>query len=171
MNLDCVQRMHRVLASQPRPLEFELLGFTPAADLERWGITGPFVKTGVVPREQLLERQRSCRVLFLPEAFETTVPEMIRHNFPTKALEYMLTGTPILVNAPPDSYLSRIARERGWAVVVDRPDDAALREGLERVLAGGSEIDAMVDRGWEFASSRDGRKWSRVLQDALAWRS
>jgi glycosyltransferase involved in cell wall biosynthesis len=167
MNLDCVQTMHRVLEAMDQPPELEILGFTPAADLERWGINGPFVRTGTVTRAELLERQRSCQVLYLPEAFDTAVPEMILNNFPTKALEYMLTGTPILVHAPADCYLTRVAREHGWAVIVDQPGEAPLRAGLARIMAGGADIDAMADRGWQFACSRDGRQWNKVLQAAL----
>lgn len=167
MNLDAVQTLHRVLAAEASPPELEILGFTPREDLTRWGIDGSFVKTGTVPRDQLLDIQRKSAVLYLPEAFESPVPDMIRNNFPTKALEYMLTGTPILVHAPADCYLSRSAREHGWGVLVDQPGTAPLRAGLDRVLAGGPEIDTTVQRALEFARSRDGATWSRKLMHAL----
>ncbi|MFO0680452.1 MAG: glycosyltransferase [Sandaracinus sp.] len=167
MNLDAVQRLHRVMARRPAPPPLEIYGFTPRTELEKWGIRGDWVKTGTVQRHELLALQRRSRVLYLPEAFESPTPQMIRYNFPTKALEYMLTGTPILVHAPADSYLARNAREHGWGLLVDRPDDEALAAALQRLEAGGPEVDAMVHRAFEFARSRDGAVWSAKLMGAL----
>jgi Glycosyltransferase Family 4 len=167
MNLDSLQRLHRVLGRKEDPPTFELLGFNRPDEMAAWGLSGPLMSTGSVAREELLERQRTARVLYLPEAFSSASPEMIRHNFPTKALEYMVAGAPILVHAPAESYLSRIARENDWATVVDQPDEDALARGLQQALAGGPVIEARTDRAWEFARSRDGRVWSQKLQTAL----
>ena len=77
MNLDAMQRLHRVMAEKAG-LGLELFGFTAPADLAKWGLNGPFVTTGSAPRAELLERQKTARVLYLPEAFESSEPVMFQ---------------------------------------------------------------------------------------------
>jgi len=47
--------------------------------------------------------------------------------------EYLAAGVPILVYAPPDSYLARYASEHGFAEVVTEPDAVALARALRRL--------------------------------------
>jgi glycosyltransferase involved in cell wall biosynthesis len=167
MNLDSMVRMRRALQRLADPPPFEIFGFTRGSLLARNGLSGAGVVAGKLPRTRLLERQRTSAALFLPEAFDSPRPEMIRMNFPTKALEYALSGRPILVHAPPDSYLAVSARENGWAHVVDVADEGALADGVRRLLEDTNLSNSVVQAARRFAESRDGRKWSRVLMDAL----
>lgn len=73
-------------------------------------------------------------VLLLPLAFRSPYPELIRTSCPTKLSDYLRSGRPILVHAPADSFLVRFCREHECALVVDRPDPAAVAEALQRLL-------------------------------------
>ena len=81
---------------------------------------------------EALAVQRSSDVLFLPIAFDLT-PDQVRTASPSKMPEYLAAGRPILVHAPPDSYVARYAREHGFAEVVDEPDATALAHAVHRL--------------------------------------
>ena len=95
-------------------------------------------------------------------------PEMIRHNFPTKALEYMVARRPILVHSPKGSYLTESARKHGYGLIVDTPDASALRNAVVRLLEDKALQRALVAKGVAFARSRDSRVWAQRFHAALA---
>lgn len=168
MNQDALVRLGRVLEGADRDIWLEIYSATGAAELEAAGVPMRRVRCGFVPRSELAGVQRASDVLYLPQAFRSPHPEMIRCNFPTKALEYMAAGRPILVHSPPGSYLADVARQHGFGLVVDRDDDGALAEGLERLLADETLARRLVAGGFAFLRSREARAWSQRYYQALA---
>ena len=65
--------------------------------------------------------------------------------FPSKMPEYLASGRPILVQAPPKSYLVRYAKQHGFAEIVDEPDVSAAACAVRR-LATDSERRAELLR-------------------------
>jgi glycosyltransferase involved in cell wall biosynthesis len=53
---------------------------------------------------------------------------------PGKLIDYLASGRPILIHAPPYSYISQYARENSFALVVDVEDVQVLRDALLRLL-------------------------------------
>jgi glycosyltransferase involved in cell wall biosynthesis len=130
MNQDSVERM--VLATQQAKSKPRVDLCTPATlegPLDQPNVSKRFLK-----RDELIAAQRSATILYLPMAFESDKPMMVKSNFPTKAIEYYCSGRPILVHAPADSYLATIARKHNWAYVVDEPDVSALAEGIDQLI-------------------------------------
>jgi len=116
-------RLH-VFTSQP----FEEL------KLEENGIWGPIVlHRGVSPNESLQVQSRAD-ILFLPLGFDTGIPEVIRTSAPFKMAEYMSSGTPILVYAPPDTYLSWYFRKYECGLVVNSNKPEEITEAIKRLL-------------------------------------
>ena len=167
MNEDAVQRMAEVVDGAEGRYRLELYGPLKDSDLERWGVTNRHITTGFVSRDEIGAIQRGSDILYLPQAFEGAPEEMIRCNFPTKALEYMAAGKPILVHSPAESYLSRAAREHGFGVVVDEPSPEALQNAMDRLVTDSDLRAECVTRGHDFLRSRDSRTWSAIMQDAL----
>ena len=106
-------------------------------------------------------------MLYLPQAFDSSAPTMIRYNCPTKMMEYLVSGRPILVHSPPDSYLAWLARCAGFALVIDRPDVGELAAAIDRLAMDAALQAQLVDRALAFVRTRDGRRWSQVLWEAL----
>jgi glycosyltransferase involved in cell wall biosynthesis len=111
--------------------------YTPdSADiLAARGIGGPRVRVRFAPKAEVMAAQRAAELLVLPLAFRSTNPLEIRTVFPTKLLEYLVSGRPILVHAPPDSWASRSARRDGWGEVVDSPDPATVAAAIDALIA------------------------------------
>jgi glycosyltransferase involved in cell wall biosynthesis len=53
--------------------------------------------------------------------------------FPTRTIESLTCGRPLLAHAPADCYLTRFLREQDCALVVDVPEIPALLAAIERL--------------------------------------
>jgi glycosyltransferase involved in cell wall biosynthesis len=92
--------------------------------------------------------QRGAGLLFLPLAFKSPYPELVRTSATTKMGEYMAARRPVLVHAPEGSFVSWYFREHGCGVVVDRDDPAELARALAGVLADEGLRRELVERAW-----------------------
>jgi len=129
-----------------------LHAYTPRsqAELARAGVRGERLVLHA-PRgpSEIPAIQRGAGLLFLPLAFHSPYPELVRTSATTKMGEYMAARRPVLVHAPEDSFVSWYFREHRCGVVVDRDDPAALAVALAAVLADEASQAEMIERGWE----------------------
>ncbi|HCS28532.1 MAG TPA: hypothetical protein DIW43_13815 [Spongiibacteraceae bacterium] len=72
--------------------------------------------------------------------------------FPTKTVEYLATGSPILVHCPEHYFLARFFRERNCGVVVSSRDQEQLLEGIERLQNNPAETLEMQRNALEATS-------------------
>ena len=133
---DSVQRLISALESpELADLDphFNILSQMDAEALSREGIPlGGRVSARSATTDEAQAAQRDADILFLGISF--TVSEAIRRSgFPTKGPEYLAAGRPILVHAPPESYVARYARELGWAEVVSVPDVEEIARAIRRL--------------------------------------
>ncbi|WP_440950007.1 glycosyltransferase [Methanosphaerula subterraneus] len=105
------------------------------ANLEAEGIRGPVVYHKHQPLSVISEVQQRADVLFLPLAFNSAYPEVIRTSAPGKTGDYLASGRPILVHAPADSFVSWYFKEHECGIVVDQKDPAALASALYAILS------------------------------------
>jgi len=106
----------------------------PKSALDEYGLIGPnVVRHSYVDGTEIAEVQRNADILFLPLAFHSTIQEVLRTSAPAKMGEYFASRRPILVHAPPDSFISQYCSRVGAAVVVDQPDSRKLADALVRI--------------------------------------
>lgn len=107
----------------------------PVSELLENGIRGPMVvyHEHIIPTE-VPKILRQATILFLPLAFETAIPEVIKTSAPGKAGEYLAVGRPIIVHAPDDSFISWYFRVNNCGVVVGKNDPTLLKAEVARVL-------------------------------------
>lgn len=105
--------------------------------LAQGGVCGPMVvRHDHVPPTEVPAILRQADVLFLPLAFDSPIPEVIRTSAPGKMGEYLSVARPVLVHAPADAFVGRYFRENGCGTVVDRDDPAELADALRGLLDG-----------------------------------
>jgi glycosyltransferase involved in cell wall biosynthesis len=114
-----------------------------------WQVTASHVAAFDVPRRQL-----EADVLFLPLAFRTAAPDVIKTAAPGKLAEYLVSGVPILVHAPSFSYVARDARARGWGLVVDQLSHALLARAIVELLEDDALRTRLVDSAVRTAQER-----------------
>ena len=78
--------------------------------------------------------QRAADILFLPLAFRSGYSQLINTSNPLKMGEYLASNKPILVHAPPDSFLTWYFREHECGLVVDSEGPEAMANAVERLL-------------------------------------
>ena len=106
------------------------------AQVAQYGIHGPEVfHHQHVNQTEAYAQQRSADVLFLPLAFHSTIQDVLRTSAPMKMGEYLASGRPILVHAPPDTFVADHIRRHRAGLVVDVPDSQALAKALREIAA------------------------------------
>jgi len=169
MNYDAVSAMVKAVETFPPvpgrgDLEMILCTTTPPRSLEAMGIRGSRVDARLVDTQTAMRLQKQADLLYLPLAFETPWVDEIRTVFPTKAVEYFVSGKPILLHGPSECFTVRDARKYGWAYVVDTRDSKALQEAVQRLLTEQSLREKLVANAWAAAARRDARKIAADLQ-------
>jgi glycosyltransferase involved in cell wall biosynthesis len=127
--------------------------YTPQrrAEIDGAGIRGPVVYHEHEPVSAMPAIQQSADVLFLPLAFESAYPEIVRTAAPGKMGEFLAARRPVLVHAPPDSFIAWYFRHFECGLVVDRNDPAELARALELLLSDIVLREKLSARAWERA--------------------
>ena len=110
---------------------------------------------------------RDADVLLLPLSFKNNLPEEIQTVFSTKTLDYLVSGTPILVFDPPYSYHTASAKERGWGYVVENEDPQFLASRLQELATDPVLRGNVVDQALEEARRRNPRHWADLLLQSV----
>jgi len=100
------------------------------------GIAGPHVTVlPALPHMESIHRQQEADILFLPLAFESEIPEVIRSSAPAKMAEYIASTRPVVIHAPPGSFVNRFFRESGAGIVVDTKGPDGIVKAIESLTA------------------------------------
>jgi glycosyltransferase involved in cell wall biosynthesis len=87
------------------------------------------------PAHMIPDIQRNAGFLFLPLAFNSPFPDVIKTSAPGKIGEYLASKRPILVHAPKNSFISWYFKKHQCGLVVDDNDPTKLAQGIEHLLA------------------------------------
>ena len=93
-------------------------------------------------------------VLLLPLDFDEQSVRFAHLSMPTKVSEYLASGRPVLTYAPRGSAVAEYARTRGWSLLVDERDPAAIRRALDLLIEDGELRREMGSRGRQLAAER-----------------
>jgi glycosyltransferase involved in cell wall biosynthesis len=131
---DAAGRLVEAIAHTPDASLSVLSGDAPAR-LRALGLLRPGTSCEAVSRDAVLGRLRQADIVLLPHNF--TYPPSAKDDFltifPTKTIEYLISGRPILAHAPAGCFLTRFLQENDCAMVVDRPELNALTAAIERL--------------------------------------
>ncbi|MCM4156126.1 glycosyltransferase [Gramella sp. AN32] len=89
---------------------------------------------GFVKYEELPRIFSNADLLILPYDFSAESLSYIKYSMPTKAPEYMASGTPIVIFAPQDTALVQYAEKYNWAAIVTNNDVDVLAEKLKQLF-------------------------------------
>ncbi len=130
---DAMQRCTDAIFSIPGS-RLTILGGNSKPYLNRIGIDRPGVTLCSVPSREVIGRISKADILILPHGFTGAYTEAeYRTVFPTRTIEYLLSGRPILAHSPGNCFLSEFIRKHDCALLVDTPEVDALREAMIRL--------------------------------------
>ena len=116
-----------------RPAVLHVYGGQSEDELRGLGLTGRLVVHSHAAAQAIADAQQAADVLFLPLAFRSPYPEIVRTSAPMKFGEYLAAGGPILVHAPGDSFVAGYCGRHDCAAVVDSPDAGRVAQALEEL--------------------------------------
>ena len=125
----------RSLYSSGKNVQFAV--FTPdRLEAAKLGLVeeAPVTMLSAVPYAELPAALSSADVLALPLDFDLRSAAFARYSMPTKVPEYMASGVPVLVYAPPGHAVSLYAKEKGWGYVVSRRSIQELQGAILRLM-------------------------------------
>ncbi len=125
----------------------------PPAVLAEQGIVGPIVFHEHQATAEMPDIQQGADLLFLPLAFNSPFPEQVRTAAPFKMGEYLAARRPILVHAPPDSFIAWYFRHHDCGLVVDQQDPALLAQAIERILTDAALRQRLTANAWARANA------------------
>lgn len=120
-------------------------------DLSQVNICGPIVWHKFQAPSEMPRIQCQANILFLPLAFNSPYPDLVRTSATTKLGEYLAARRPILVHAPTDSFVTWYFRKHQCGMVVDQNDPNAVAQALEQLLFNREIQDKLAERVWERA--------------------
>lgn len=117
---------------QTDDVELTFLTGTPRTYLEGLGFLRKGSRYETVPADQVVGRLRESDIVVLPHGFTGGYsPAEYQTIFPTRTIEYLLCGRPILAHSPKGCFLNRFLEQHDCALVVDEPSTNQLRRAIE----------------------------------------
>jgi glycosyltransferase involved in cell wall biosynthesis len=159
------------LASEGEPVELVIRSPRHALEACRDPLgDSPAVKLDQAPDEAAIAQVLSgADVLLLPVNFDRETVDYVRYSFPTKIPAYLASGSPVLAYGPAEVTQIQLAREQGWALVVDRRDPLALKQAIRDLALDEKLRERLGRRGFEIASSEhDASRVRPAFQAVLA---
>ncbi|MEI7831943.1 MAG: glycosyltransferase [bacterium] len=153
-------------------IRLHLFTITQKHELAAAGITGPIELHSHAVQTEIPEIQQQADVLFLPLAFNSPYPELVKTSEPGKMGEYLAAGRPVLVHAPADAYICWYFRTHACGIVVDRNDPAVLAQALAALIADRKLQDDLVAQALacaeaDFSVTVAQRNFAELLQVRL----
>ncbi|MCG2459688.1 glycosyltransferase [Flavobacteriaceae bacterium F89] len=121
-----------------------------------------------VAYEELPKIFAQADILLLPYDFSKESLSYIKYSMPTKAPEYMASGTPILVFAPLDTALVQYAKEYKWAALVTENKVTTLAKCFKELLLHQSVREKITQTAKKIAENRhEVNQVTRNFQQAI----
>jgi glycosyltransferase involved in cell wall biosynthesis len=75
----------------------------------------------------------NAHLLLLPNDFDSRSISFLKYSMPTKASEYMISGTPILLYSSTETAVTRHALKYNWAYIVSEQNRQLLETAIEEL--------------------------------------
>ena len=108
----------------------------------------------------------SADVLYLALGFDTQVQKEVEVVIPTRLMDYLPTGIPIIAHGPSNVWTLQEAKNKNWAFCINSVDVEEVQLSLNAFMAKDDYSD-IVEGAWVEANRRDNVKQSEILANAL----
>jgi hypothetical protein len=161
----------RSFISAVRALSVEFLVTSPQKkdQLARMGVKGTHVRYGFLAKKELLKLRHRVDLLYLPLSFRKEYKKVIEVATASKICEYMTSGRPILVHAPPYAYIAKYAARENFAQVVTSTDPDKIRQNVFMLMRDTEHRKRLAENAWRIVKTfHNAKRNSKILRDALS---
>ena len=149
---DAFRNLLAAIAELPGPrVQLHLYTDRTLDELAAQDIRGELVLHKARPTTEMPLIQMNADILFLPLAFKSPYPDLIRTSATSKLAEYLAAGRPVLVHAPSDSFISWYFRQHQCGIVVDQLDPTVLAREIQHLLNDEELQQRLSERAWQRA--------------------
>jgi glycosyltransferase involved in cell wall biosynthesis len=121
-----------------------------------------------VPYQELPKVMSNADFMVLPYDFAEKPLKYIRLSMPTKASEYMISGTPIIVFGPEETAIVKYAQKSGWAKVIVENKVEVVAKAIKQLFENKDERRRIAQNAIQVAERKHGsHNISRNFQDAI----
>jgi glycosyltransferase involved in cell wall biosynthesis len=130
--------------------------------IERFSLSNVVKQVGYLPHRESIRYLKGADLLLLIGGKNLSEET-------GKVYEYIAAGKPILASIRPDGAAAKVLRDYPLARVIDRENQAALRDSLRRALTNGHSTTASIDPEWrmQFERSRLTDRLAEIMQQCL----
>ncbi|GEM_PF-1258507 len=128
---------------------------TPKDRLLNQGFDLPCVEILSLPHDKVLDLQASAHILVTVLPFFHKTKEGALTGYPTKLVEYLATGRPILIHAPAWTHLCQHARRHGYASIVDGVCKNSIADAVRKIKKDNDHRLTITQKAAEQASHFD----------------
>ncbi len=121
------QAVEEIREEQGIPLEFYIQTLEPINWIDDFKHT--FYRE-LIPYELLPNLFKGVDYLLLPCDFSGKSIEFLRYSMPTKAPEYMISGTPTIILAPSETAVFQYGSKENWAYTIEKDEVEFLKQKL-----------------------------------------
>jgi glycosyltransferase involved in cell wall biosynthesis len=107
--------------------------------------------TGLVEYKDLPKVFAQADFLLLPYDFSDASIRFVKFSMPTKAPEYMVSGTPVIVYAPSETAIIRNAEENDWAKIISEESYLTFSGVLQELIMNENERKRIGTNAIRFA--------------------
>ena len=147
----------------------QLVIYTPVNQetLNEYGLNGDNIIISHVDHQTLEEELKKADLLFLPLSFENAASIIVKAAFPSKTMDYMASGRPIIVHAPADCFIAEYAREKKFAEVVTDNNIVSLANAIESLLVNHDRQEELIRNSYKTLLNHDSKLKYRELISIL----
>jgi glycosyltransferase involved in cell wall biosynthesis len=167
MNADALSVFSRSIKELPEDVAINFFTSAGAEQLSQQNIDVSRINLKWVSRAELENELRTSSILFAPLSHKNCSELEVKTVFSTKLLEYLVSGRPILLFAPPDSFHAISARKNNWAYVVDEDSPSALAKGIMELLQNEELCKTVVQGAFKEARERNATIFANQLNSAV----
>lgn len=137
---DSLKVMVKAVGIINKQLNISLKFILQVSEKPNWVDRYPWVEhRGFVNYEDLPRMFSEADFLYLPYDFSPSSVKFIKYSMPTKASEFMISGTPVLIFSPDETAIVSYAKKYNWAKVINENTVDALVEGMKSLILDKSE--------------------------------
>ncbi|MEZ6035091.1 MAG: glycosyltransferase [Planctomycetaceae bacterium] len=167
-NIEATQRFLKAISGNDRYRVF-VYTHVPVALLKLRGIdTSVITHMGYIDDADLVEELRKYDICVLTHGFTGAYGAIeYRTIFPTRTIPMLLSGRPIFVHSPPDSFLSEFVREHNIGLLVDTASTERIVEGLDRIVTDASYTAEIVEAAGRTSLNYFGPNVAAVMRQTM----
>jgi glycosyltransferase involved in cell wall biosynthesis len=106
--------------------------------------------------------------LLLPYDFSKKATNYIQYSMPTKASEFMASGTPIIAFGPAQTAVIKYAKKYNWAKVITENKPESIASGIKQLIMCQSERESIsANAKWMASRNHDITQVSQQFKQVL----